>query len=782
MGDIRTAANAAFRDSETAGVPASGDHDPVKADIRATFGVVEDKVSAVEAVAGTGIVWNANAIRVRSTANVVIATALENGDTLNGVTLVTGNHVFLGAQTAPAENGIYTVVASGAASRAAFANSAAELAKIGFVIREGTVGAGERYTLPIAAADITLGTTALNFALTGIEVDYATAAAPSLAKAEWAVQFGAIHDSAEIVGSALASQSQQARTNDFSGFGDIIEPPSETINGIYLPTIHLASGGSGGGVTTPHKPVRIDVYVRTGISGQADNAGATILAIGSISVDPEGSPWSGLFVPLRDPGATDPGAGELGDFIDIEAGDWGAEAGIMIQGWDAAGDYASINQPNGSRDDRVTPARSYFLTNQDGRTSLWAPLSGNPGIGFQLAFMTGLRDDYTASPALAASLAQTVTTTVPPGDIYGEWRLRNIRDRLFLLGRGFDTQLDIAFIGDSWTDATFRYVERVAEVLMEDYGDAGPGWIGFGFPASDTDAINGNAREAAFVTTKTGTWTSDFFNGDSAGPGVSNAKSSSAGAKYTITADGSSTAVLSTMTFIWEGTADGVTRYRWNGGSWTTRNVQGSGIQSANLAGVPGTAAWTLEIEVVSGSVALCGLNGQSAAPGVRIHKLGCSGARADQWADSDATQWEASLALLGLDAVFLEFGTNEKAAGTTPSVFKGALETLLTRAKVARPGLDVGIMMPCENLASGVYAMSDYASAAFSAAETMDAAWLNLQPLFGMAAADYAFGAARPRMLADNAHPRPSSQRGFYDDDIVMGTIPDAIVRLMTR
>jgi len=110
-----------------------------------------------------GINWTSNAIRVRSTANVTLASGLTNGTTLNGVVLATGNYVFLGSQTAPAENGLYTVVASGAASRASFADSAAELARIGFVIQAGTVGAGEGWTLGLDAGSINLGTTALNF-------------------------------------------------------------------------------------------------------------------------------------------------------------------------------------------------------------------------------------------------------------------------------------------------------------------------------------------------------------------------------------------------------------------------------------------------------------------------------------------------------------------------------------------------------------------------------------------------------------------------------------------
>jgi hypothetical protein len=55
--------------------------------------------------------------RAASTANVNIASELENGDVLDGVTLVTGNRVLLKNQTSGLENGIYTVVSTGAASR-----------------------------------------------------------------------------------------------------------------------------------------------------------------------------------------------------------------------------------------------------------------------------------------------------------------------------------------------------------------------------------------------------------------------------------------------------------------------------------------------------------------------------------------------------------------------------------------------------------------------------------------------------------------------------------------
>ena len=58
------------------------------------------------------------ATRVSTQGNVDLATALEDGDIIDGVTLATGDRVLVRAQTASEDNGIYVVQASGAAVRA----------------------------------------------------------------------------------------------------------------------------------------------------------------------------------------------------------------------------------------------------------------------------------------------------------------------------------------------------------------------------------------------------------------------------------------------------------------------------------------------------------------------------------------------------------------------------------------------------------------------------------------------------------------------------------------
>jgi len=76
--------------------------------------------------------------RVTTTANISFTTDLENGDTLNGVTLATGDRVLVKDQSDDTENGLYLVVASGTASRDSEYDTVAELAGQLQLVKEGT--------------------------------------------------------------------------------------------------------------------------------------------------------------------------------------------------------------------------------------------------------------------------------------------------------------------------------------------------------------------------------------------------------------------------------------------------------------------------------------------------------------------------------------------------------------------------------------------------------------------------------------------------------------------
>lgn len=100
--------------------------------------------------------------RVASTTNVVIASGLENGDTIDGVTLVTGNRVLLKNQSTASQNGLYTVVASGTASRDTEFDTITELAGQLILVSEGS---SQQDTLWLCTTDTsaTLGSSSITY-------------------------------------------------------------------------------------------------------------------------------------------------------------------------------------------------------------------------------------------------------------------------------------------------------------------------------------------------------------------------------------------------------------------------------------------------------------------------------------------------------------------------------------------------------------------------------------------------------------------------------------------
>lgn len=81
------------------------------------------------------------AVRVASTANVTLASGVENGDTIDGVVLATGDRVLLKDQSSGAENGIYIVAASGAPTRATDFDAASEVETALIPVEAGTSNA-----------------------------------------------------------------------------------------------------------------------------------------------------------------------------------------------------------------------------------------------------------------------------------------------------------------------------------------------------------------------------------------------------------------------------------------------------------------------------------------------------------------------------------------------------------------------------------------------------------------------------------------------------------------
>lgn len=104
-------------------------------------------------------------VRVATTASVAIATALNAGDTIDGVTLAAGDRVLVAVQATGSQNGIY--IAGASPARAPDFDESDEVMGALVYVREGTANAGRIYRNTNTSAP-TIGTTAITFVAVGL--------------------------------------------------------------------------------------------------------------------------------------------------------------------------------------------------------------------------------------------------------------------------------------------------------------------------------------------------------------------------------------------------------------------------------------------------------------------------------------------------------------------------------------------------------------------------------------------------------------------------------------
>ena len=104
-----------------------------------------------------------NSVRVATTANGTLSSAFANNSTVDGITLATGDRILLKDQSTGSQNGIYTVNASGAPTRATDFDADSEVTGgTFFFVEEGTVNADNGFVMTNDGT-VTVGSTALVF-------------------------------------------------------------------------------------------------------------------------------------------------------------------------------------------------------------------------------------------------------------------------------------------------------------------------------------------------------------------------------------------------------------------------------------------------------------------------------------------------------------------------------------------------------------------------------------------------------------------------------------------
>ncbi|WP_447885252.1 SGNH/GDSL hydrolase family protein [Serratia fonticola] len=403
-----------------------------------------------------------------------------------------------------------------------------------------------------------------------------------------------------------------------------------------------------------------------------------------------------------------------------------------------------------------------FLTDANGK--VLATIGDTAQIVAELALAAGNQ----------TSISQRLNNGLTPfGDPLGpyasRWSIREVRMRLEKLAAGDSTQLTIGLLGDSYSNDKSYYSMQFAKQLQDQYGMAGVGWIGFGWygPASGTwtsvtqpVGISGSIRtDLSPICQVIGTWTCTYGQPSTNAPALYKISSSTVDDYVRFTVPPAGGAYANSCRLFYSSDGTGVIQVSWDdGATWSSNiNLATVGAGNINLAGTP-AADCIARIKVVSGNVGLAGVDSQSTAPGVRIHKLGCSGSTAAQWAGVGA-QWGVQMTALSCKCHQVMLGTNDQGVATPPSTFASNLAIIFANLNAILPYSDRALVTPAENQrTNNVYKMPLYAQAARDFAITNDIGFCDLQTFFG-SPDNYAFAyayanPARPWYASDLIHP----------------------------
>ena len=201
-----------------------------------------------------------------------------------------------------------------------------------------------------------------------------------------------------------------------------------------------------------------------------------------------------------------------------------------------------------------------------------------------------------------------------------------------------------------------------------------------------------------------------------------------------------------------------------SGGGTFTWAVDGGSASSVNtdavsdsggVLSITGLTAGThtLVLTVTNAGTAgviLCGVACiNTAVAGVRLDKLGNSGAQASHFTGVPSPIWMQQLSGLAPDLTIIEFATNEMSANVTPAVYAANIQTIIERARGAAPDTCVLLVSPADNGLTGkAHTMAEYRDALRDLAVAQGCAWLDLYEIVGP------YSAANARSLyGDTAH-----------------------------
>ncbi|MBN7785128.1 hypothetical protein JYP51_09370 [Ponticoccus gilvus] len=358
-----------------------------------------------------------------------------------------------------------------------------------------------------------------------------------------------------------------------------------------------------------------------------------------------------------------------------------------------------------------------------------------------------------------------VAATLPDPTIWGRELLRQTHLSLAKLADLTEGQIEIVVAGDSWTAGTVdsgAWFGRIAARLFDAYGDGGGGWCSWSYwgaydgpythGGSQPTGLRGNMRPSLYPVSLDGAWQRALTGSPTPDGGYVESGTAGDSLRVSVPAEPDHTA----LRLCWLGTSNGVVRWRLDGGSWTTLNVQG-GVGVPGHEDIPVTpGAHLLEIEVVSGTVRLSGVVAMSDAPGVRIHKMGASGSQTYQWNSPDEDRQRDAWQMLGPVRLWVNLdGTNSQGANRAVATWADDQRELVRRIRAAFDVPDVVLCVSAENQQDRAIPMTEYQRAALRIATDLCTAFINMQAAFGDPTnpGEYASDGPLPLMKVDGIH-----------------------------
>jgi lysophospholipase L1-like esterase len=198
-----------------------------------------------------------------------------------------------------------------------------------------------------------------------------------------------------------SSFSTSARDLTFSGWGERYSPAGVSFNAIEVVIVSRTAALETSKWRTIHCVVRAS-------STNAAASGATVVAVGSVTVNPQSDSLSNLVIPLKDP--------ITGQYKTLTNADLSSEYFVGIYARNSSGTFASCGEPRGTMPNALGTPQSYYLTTSDPLSASWSNYSANLRMGFRHLLLVNPAESfsYTPTPTFAAALAPLLEPALVP--------------------------------------------------------------------------------------------------------------------------------------------------------------------------------------------------------------------------------------------------------------------------------------------------------------------------------------------------------------------------------